>query len=77
MLLGAAYVSTPDPANFIRDYLENPALFLSVAHGLITLLSVLCAVYFFSHRAQDIAETQCVPCFVAGSAVLRLTSKFL
>jgi hypothetical protein len=47
MLLGTAYVFSPAPANFIDDYLENPALFLSVAHGLITLLSALCAVYFF------------------------------
>jgi hypothetical protein len=47
ILLGTTYVFFPNRANFIRDYLERPALFLTVAHGLITLLSVLCAIYFF------------------------------
>ena len=47
MLLGIPYVFFTDHANFISTYLENPAYFLNVAHGLITLLSVLCAIYFF------------------------------
>jgi hypothetical protein len=47
MLLGTAYVFFSDRANFISTYLENPAYFLNLAHGLITLLSVLCAIYFF------------------------------
>jgi len=46
-LLGIAYVFFPDPANFIRTYLEHPETFLNLAHGVITLLSVLCAIYFF------------------------------
>src|SRR4026209_2305713 len=36
MLLGTAYVFSPDRANFISTYLETPAYFLNVAHGLIT-----------------------------------------
>jgi hypothetical protein len=47
LLLGTAYVFFTDHANFISAYLENPEYFLNVAHGLITLLSVLCAIYFF------------------------------
>jgi hypothetical protein len=47
MLLGTAYMFFGDHASFISYYLENPALFLNVAHGLIALLSVLCAIYFF------------------------------
>lgn len=47
MLLGTTYVFSTDPATFISDYLEHPAYFLTVAHGLITLLSLLCAIYFF------------------------------
>jgi hypothetical protein len=47
MLLGITYVFFTDHANLISDYLENPEYFLNLAHGLITLLSVLCAVYFF------------------------------
>ena len=47
MLLGTAYVFFTDHANFISTYLENPAYFLNVSHGLVTLLSVLCAIYFF------------------------------
>ena len=47
MLLGTAYVFFTDHANFISTYLENPEYFLNLAHGLITLLSVLCAIYFF------------------------------
>ena len=46
-LLGIAYVFFPDPANFISTYLEHPEYFLNLAHGLITLLSLLCAIYFF------------------------------
>ena len=47
MLLGTTYVFFTNRASFISYYLENPALFLNVAHGLIVLLSVLCAIYFF------------------------------
>jgi hypothetical protein len=47
MLLGTTYVFFTDHANFISYYLENPAYFLNVAHGFITLLSILCAIYFF------------------------------
>jgi hypothetical protein len=47
MLLGITYVFSTDHATFISDYLEHPAYFLNVAHGLITLLSLLCAIYFF------------------------------
>ncbi|HXQ37150.1 MAG TPA: hypothetical protein VN843_24285 [Anaerolineales bacterium] len=47
MLLGTTYVFFTDHANFISTYLENPEYFLNLAHGLITLLSVLCAIYFF------------------------------
>ena len=47
MLLGTTYVFFTEHANFISTYLENPEYFLNLAHGLITLLSVLCAVYFF------------------------------
>ena len=47
MLLGTAYVFFTDHANFISTYLENPEYFLNVAHGFITLLSALCAIYFF------------------------------
>src|SRR4030095_1477553 len=42
-----SYVFSSDHANFVRDYLQNPAYFLHVARGLITLLSILCAIYFF------------------------------
>jgi hypothetical protein len=47
MLVGTTYVFFTDHANFISDYLENPEYFLNLAHGFITLLSVLCAIYFF------------------------------
>jgi hypothetical protein len=47
LFLGIPYVFFSDHANFISTYLENPELFLNVVHGLITLLSVLCAIYFF------------------------------
>ncbi len=47
MLLGIPYVFFTDHANFRSTYLENPEYFLNLAHGFITLLSVLCAVYFF------------------------------
>jgi len=47
LLLGTTYVFFTDHANFISTYLENPEYFLNLAHGLITLLSVLCAIYFF------------------------------
>jgi hypothetical protein len=47
LFLGIPYVFFSDDANFISTYLENPELFLNVVHGLITLLSVLCAIYFF------------------------------
>src|SRR5512138_2049562 len=47
MLLGTDYVFFPSRANFISHYLEKPELFLNVAHGFITLLSILCAIYFF------------------------------
>src|SRR5215211_7878356 len=47
MLLGATYGFSPHHANFISYHLENPEYFLNLAHGLITLLSVLCAIYFF------------------------------
>jgi hypothetical protein len=47
MLLGIAYVFFTDRTNFISTYLESPAYFLIVAHGLLTLLSILCAIYFF------------------------------
>ena len=73
MLLGTSYVFFTDHANFINTYLEHPAYFLNLAHGLITLLSVLCAIYFFSSCAWHIAETKCVPCFVAGSVILWFT----
>src|SRR6185503_16009343 len=46
-LLGIAYVFFPDPANFIHTYLGHPEYFLDLAHGVITLVSVLCASYFF------------------------------
>jgi hypothetical protein len=47
MLLSIPYVFFTDHANLISYYLENPAYFLNVAHGLITLLSILCAICFF------------------------------
>jgi hypothetical protein len=47
MLLGITYMFFTDRANFIGYQLEHPELFLNLAHGLITLLSVLCAIYFF------------------------------
>ena len=47
MLLGITYVFFPKHTNFIDYHLENPEYFLNLAHGLITLLSVLCAIYFF------------------------------
>ena len=47
MLLGIIYVFFTDHANFIDYLLEHPEYFLNLAHGFITLLSVLCAIYFF------------------------------
>lgn len=47
ILLGTTYVFFTNRANFISYYLENPEFFLNLAHGLITLLSVLCAICFF------------------------------
>jgi len=47
MLLGIPYVFFTDHPHFISTYLENPEYFLNLAHGFITLLSVLCAAYFF------------------------------
>ena len=47
MLLGTTYVFSTDHASFISNHLENPEYFLNLAHGFITLLSVLCAIYFF------------------------------
>jgi len=47
MLLGITYVFFTNHANFIGYQLENPEYFLNLAHGFITLLSVLGAIYFF------------------------------
>src|SRR5215216_4467588 len=47
MLVGTTYVFFTHRANFIGYHLENPEYFLNLAHGLITLLSVLCAISFF------------------------------
>ena len=47
VLLGTSYLLFTDRANFILTNLEHPESFLTLAHGLITLLSVLCAIYFF------------------------------
>src|SRR5215213_3923910 len=47
MLLGTTYVFFTNPTNFISYHLENPDFFLNLAHGFITLLAVLCAIYFF------------------------------
>lgn len=47
MLLGTNYMFFTNHPNFIRYHLENPEYFLNLAHGFITLLSVLCAIYFF------------------------------
>ena len=56
MLLGASYLFFTDRASFISYYLENPALFLNVAHGLITLLSVLCAICLFLTVLRTLRE---------------------
>ena len=47
VLLGILYVFSPHPANFINTYLEHPEYFLNLVHGLLTLVSLLCAIYFF------------------------------
>ena len=47
MIVGTLYVFFTDHADFISYSLKNPDYFLNVAHGLITLLSILCAIYFF------------------------------
>ena len=47
LLLGTTYVFFTDHTNFINDYLEHPEYFLNLAHGFVTILSVLCAIYFF------------------------------
>jgi hypothetical protein len=47
MLLGITYLFFTDHTSFIDYHLENPEYFLNLAHGLITLLSILCAIYFF------------------------------
>ena len=47
LLLGASYVFFPDRPSFLRTHLEHPEIFLTLAHGLVTVLSVLCAIYFF------------------------------
>ena len=47
MLLGIPYAFFTDHASFIDYHLENPEYFLNLAHGFITLLSVLCAICFF------------------------------
>jgi hypothetical protein len=47
ILLGITYMVLTNHVNFISYHLENPELFLNLAHGFITLLSVLCAIYFF------------------------------
>ncbi|HLO31725.1 MAG TPA: hypothetical protein VK249_21410 [Anaerolineales bacterium] len=47
LLLGATDVFFADHANFISYYLDHPEYFLNVAHGFVTLLSILCALYFF------------------------------
>jgi hypothetical protein len=57
MLLGTTYVFFTDHANFISTYLENPEYFLNLAHGLITLLSVLCAIYFFLTVLRTLQKT--------------------
>jgi hypothetical protein len=46
MLLGTTYVFSTNHADFISSHLEKPELFLNLAHGFITLLSILCAIYF-------------------------------
>ena len=47
MLLGTTSVFFTNYSSFINYHLENPEYFLNLAHGFITLLSVLCAIYFF------------------------------
>jgi hypothetical protein len=47
ILLGITDVFFTKHTNFIGYHLENPEYFLNLAHGFITLLSVLCAIYFF------------------------------
>jgi hypothetical protein len=56
MLLGSLYVFSPNPANFISTYLEHPEYFLNLAHGVITLLSLLCALYFFRTALRALQE---------------------
>jgi hypothetical protein len=57
LLLGTTYVFFTDRANFISTYLENPEYFLNLAHALITLLSVLCAIYFFLTVFRTLRKT--------------------
>lgn len=46
-ILAATYpVLGRDPAGFIRYHLQNPGLFLTLAHGLLLLASILC-IWFF------------------------------
>ena len=47
MLFGITYVFFSNPASFTSYYLKNPEYFLNLAHGFLTLLSVLFAIYFF------------------------------
>jgi len=47
ILLGITYPFFTTPANFIQYHLQNPELFLNLAHILVTFLSIGCAIFFF------------------------------
>jgi hypothetical protein len=47
IVLGITYLFFDHQSSFINYHLQNPQLFLNISHGVVTLLSILCAVYFF------------------------------
>jgi hypothetical protein len=47
LILGITYPFFNTSADFIHYHLQNPVLFLTLAHAFVTLLSIGCAIYFF------------------------------
>ncbi len=57
ILLGTTYVFFANSSTFINYHLQYPELFLNMAHGFVTLLSALCAIYFFLTAFRTLRKT--------------------
>jgi len=56
LLLGLTYPFFPDVTDFIRYHIQNPRLFLDMAHILVTIFSITCATFFFSTAIKSLQQ---------------------